>query len=128
MTHYYSTVSTIRFEKQMVFVQISLTGDASRYFKALADIILKRDIQPCHWPVQGYVPLELVCSAAVYVILKERPIAGEYPCVIFAEQVELIANRTACAPGKIGTKGNATYISRQRQGPAPFFSARQISN
>jgi hypothetical protein len=43
--------------------------------------------------VQRDVPFKLVVSAAICVILGELPIAGEYPCVIFAEQVELIEVR-----------------------------------
>ena len=43
--------------------------------------------------MQSYVPLELVCSAAIRVILGKRPIAGECLRVVFCEQAEAIADQ-----------------------------------
>ena len=81
---------------------------------------LKPDTQSQDRPVQRDVPFELVVAAAIAIILVQRPITAKKGGIIFfTEKGEAIANQTERIPGEIGTKGNATNISRQSSRP-PF--------
>ena len=67
--------------------------------------------------MHGNIPLELRGAAALFVVLVQRTVAHQDPCIPFPEQVKAIANQAERVPREIGTGAEAADVRSRVDAP-----------